>query len=126
MALGSRDAARALAAALERGDAAAAAALYAEEASLVAAAAEVLRGRAQIEEFWRTGIRLGLSRIDLSPLERRRSGDAVEIEIGRYALVLDGDGGARRERGMYVALRLRERDGVWRRALDVFNPEPSG
>jgi uncharacterized protein (TIGR02246 family) len=111
-----------LAEALARGDAVAAAALYADDGRLLTAAAELLTGRTEIEAYWQAGIALGVSGLELQTTELRVSG-LVAVEIGRYALALGGDGAATvAERGAYVVLHRRQGDGTWQRAVDVFNP----
>lgn len=107
-----------LVAALARGDAPAAGALYVDRGRLLAPTAELIEGRAAIEAYWRTGIAVGLSRLVLAAetIELDRS---EAIEIGRYELVV-GDGA---ETGKYLALHRRQRDGTWRRAVEVFNPD---
>jgi uncharacterized protein (TIGR02246 family) len=108
-----------LAEALARGDAAAAASLYADDGRLLTSAAEFLSGRGEIEEYWRAGIAFGLSRLDLQPIELRVTG-RIAVEIGRYAVALEADGVA--ERGKYLVLHRLQPDGTWRRGVDVFNP----
>jgi uncharacterized protein (TIGR02246 family) len=119
-----QNAAAVLAAALARGDAAAAASLYADDGRLLTSAAELLSGRSEIEAYWQAGIAFGLSSLDLQMIELS-VGDRVAIEIGRYALAVDGGGGAApvSEHGKYVALHRRQADGAWRRAVDVFNAQ---
>ena len=113
-----------LADALARGDAAAAASLYADDGRLLTSAAELLSGRGEIEEYWRAGIAFGLSRLDVEPIELRVTG-RIAIEIGRYAVALETAEVA--ERGTYVVLHRRQTDGTWRRGVDVFNPRsPAG
>lgn len=112
-----------LADALARGDAAAAASLYADDGRLLTSAAELLSGRSEIEEYWRTGIAFGLSRLDLQPIELRVTG-RIAVEIGRYAVALDADGVA--EQGKYLVLHRLQPDGTWRRGVDVFNPHTPG
>jgi uncharacterized protein (TIGR02246 family) len=108
-----------LADALARGDAAAAASLYADDGRLLTSAAELLSGRGEIEEYWRAGLAFGLSRLDLQPIELHVTG-RIAIEIGRYAVALEADGVA--ERGKYLVLHRLQPDGTWRRGVDVFNP----
>jgi uncharacterized protein (TIGR02246 family) len=108
--------------ALARGDAAAAASLYADDGRLLTSAAELLSGRSEIEAYWRTGIAFGLAGLELHTLELSVVG-RVALEIGRYSLALAGDEGTTvAERGKYLALHRRQADGTWRRAVDVFNP----
>ncbi len=111
----------ALAEALGRGDAAAAALLYADDGRLLTPTADLLTGRGEIEEYWRAGIAFGLSRFELHTIELTVA-NRLAVEIGRYLLMLDGDGGATVESGKYVAFHRRHADGTWRRAIDVFNP----
>jgi uncharacterized protein (TIGR02246 family) len=109
----------ALSAALRRGDAAAAAALYAADGRVVTSAAELIAGRPEIEAFWQAGIAVGLSQVDLQEVEVQ-VGPGIALEFGRYAL---GAEAGTPETGVYVALHRRETDGAWRRAVDVFNPD---
>lgn len=118
-----RETEAALATAISRGDAAGAAALYAPDAVLLASSAELVAGRSQIETYWRTGIALGVSRMELDARELRFA-RRVAFEIGRYSVSVAAD---RRERvvdlGKYFVLHIRDGDGSWRRAVDVFNPD---
>lgn len=115
-----------LAAALMRGDALAAAALYADNGKLLTPAAELVTGRRQIEAYWRAGIAFGLSSVELSATELEVGGDTA-VEIGRYRLRLQPDAGETvADCGKYVVLHRRQDDGSWRRAVDVFNPDAPG
>ena len=110
---------QALREALARGDARAAAALYADDGKLLSPAAELFAGRRDIEGYWRAGIALGLSGLEVDGVEVESS-EGLAVETGRYVLagaphVLD--------RGKYLVLHRRQADGTWRRAVDVFNPD---
>ena len=118
---GFRQRTAALVEALARGDAAAAAALYADDGKLLTATSELIAGRIQIEAYWRAGLALGLAGFALEPSELE-VGDGTAVEIGRYALTLAGDG-VPADSGTYLALHRRQADGSWRRAVDVFNPD---
>jgi uncharacterized protein (TIGR02246 family) len=104
-------------AALERGDAACAASLYTADCTLLTANAELIRGREEIEAYWREGIALGLCHLELDDVDVREYGPTA-VELGRYRLVLEDAS----ERGRYVVLHRREDDGVWRRAVEIYNP----
>src|SRR5690348_3925205 len=105
-----RHATAAFAEALRRGDAAAAAALYASDGRLLTAAAELISGRSEIEAYWRAGIRIGLASIELEATDVRLIG-GLAIEVGRYALALGRDGaGVGADRGKYVVLHRRQPD----------------
>lgn len=117
------NATQALSDALGRGDPAAAAALYADDGKLLTPAAELIAGRPEIESYWRTGLAVGLSSLELSPVELQLGG-GIALEFGRYSIAVAA--GAP-ETGKYVVIHRREADGSWRRAVDVFNPDaPTG
>ena len=112
-------------AALRAGDAAAAAAVYAEDATLVAPAADVLHGRAAIERFWRTGVEAGVQRMELTVVAIQRRGE-IAMEVGRYALYVTPETGAGVvDRGRYLVLHRADVDGRWRRCAEMFSPEVS-
>ena len=116
-----------LAAALERGDVAAAGACYADDAQLLTPAAGLIEGRQAIEEYWGTGIALGLSSVSFEATRVERLG-ARQVEIGRYRVTVESEpSDARSERGTYLVLHRRAVDGTWERAVDVLDPdEPPG
>jgi ketosteroid isomerase-like protein len=115
-----------LAAALERGDVAAVGACYADDARLTPAAG-LIQGRSAIEEYWGTGIALGLSSVSFEARRVERLG-ARRVEIGRYRVTVETEPTeARFERGTYLVLQRRAVDGTWQRAVDVLDPdEPQG
>jgi SnoaL-like domain len=61
---------------LAGGDAAAAAEIYLEDATLVTPTGDVIRGRAGIERFWRSGLEVGLHGAELD-VERAAYGDGL-------------------------------------------------
>ena len=71
-----------MASALERGDVAAASGCYADDAQLLTPGAGLIHGRKAIEEYWRTGIALGLSSVSFEARRVERLG-ARKVEIGR-------------------------------------------
>ncbi len=109
--------------ALRSGDAAAAASIYADDATLVAPAADVLHGRPAIERFWRTGVETGIEQVELVVLQLQQRGE-VAFEVGRYALFLAPESGvAVTDRGRYLVVHRVEADGRWRRAAEMFSPD---
>ena len=122
-----REAKSALAAALERGDVAAAGACYADDAQLLTPAAGLIQGRKAIEEYWGTGIALGLSAVSFEARRVERLGTR-QVEIGRYRVAVETEPtDARFERGTYLVLHRQAVDGTWQRAVDVLDPdEPHG
>ena len=117
----------ALAAALAGGDVAAAGACYAEDAQLLTPVAGLIQGRKSIEEYWGTGIALGLSSVCFEARRVERLG-ARQVEVGRYRVTVEtAPNDARSERGTYLVLHRRAVDGTWQRAVDVLDPdEPEG
>lgn len=122
-----REARFALAAALERGDVTAAGACYADDAQLLTPVAGLIQGRKAIEEYWGTGIALGLSSVSFEARRVERLG-ARQLEIGRYRVTVETEPtDARFERGTYLVLHRQAVDGTWQRAVDVLDPdEPQG
>ena len=114
-------------AALERGDVTAAGACYADDARLLTPAAGLIQGREAIEEYWGTGIALGLSSVSFDARRFERLG-AQEVEIGRYRVTVEPEPtDARFEHGTYLVLHRQAVDGTWQRAVDVLDPdEPQG
>jgi ketosteroid isomerase-like protein len=110
-------------AALERGDATAAAQVYAAEGRLLLPATGPLDGRSAIEAFWRAGLDAGMSELQLEP----RTFDldpAFACEVGDYVLHSSPrDEGEVTERGRYLIVHRLEPDGAWRRALEMYAPE---
>jgi uncharacterized protein (TIGR02246 family) len=118
-----RRSAGALAEALRRGDVAAAGSLYADDCRLLTSQADVVCGRAQIEAYWRAGLAVGLSGVELVPTEIE-IGAETAVEIGRYRLAITPAGAAAvADEGNYVVFHRRQPDGSWLRAVDVFNPD---
>jgi len=110
-------------AALEGGNAKAAADVYADDARLLAPSAELLQGREAIEAFWRAGLEAGISEVELESLELERR-DGLAYEIGRYTLQLEpAEGGTVVDRGNYLLVHERQEDGSWRWAVEMFNPD---
>jgi uncharacterized protein (TIGR02246 family) len=110
-------------AALRGGDAAAASAVYADDAQLLAPSAELFAGREAIAAFWRAGIEAGIAGVELEELTLEAR-EGVAWETGRYALRLEPTGGKPVvDRGKYLLVHARQEDGSWRWAVEMFNPE---
>jgi ketosteroid isomerase-like protein len=109
--------------AIARGDAAAAAAVYAEDARLLPPGAEPLTGRIAAERFWREGIEAGVCGLELETLELEKRGDTA-VEVGRYVLASAvPDAAATIDHGKYVVIHKRQADGSWKRGVDIFNSD---
>ena len=109
--------------ALRRGNAKDACSVYSSDARLLPPSAELMQGRAAIEAFWQAGVDAGISDVVIEPLELERR-DGLAYEIGRYELRLQpATGAAVVDRGKYVLVHERQRDGSWKRAVEMFNPD---
>jgi uncharacterized protein (TIGR02246 family) len=106
-------------AAYDRDDAAAIAALYAEDA-LVVIDGDTIRGRRATETGWRETLPVS-SGMTLRPLARRASGDlAVEMTAFRHVLTLPGRPPVT-DSGVVMGVALRQPDGSWRWQLEVLS-----
>ncbi|HEU4642481.1 MAG TPA: DUF4440 domain-containing protein [Gemmatimonadaceae bacterium] len=94
-------------AAFEGRNAAEIAACYTEDAQLLPANSDEVRGRAAIEEFWRSVFGLGLTSARLETLEADGLGN-TGYEVGRYTLL--GEGGQEADHGKYIV--------IWRQVGD--------
>jgi uncharacterized protein (TIGR02246 family) len=111
--------------AMRAGDAHSAATIYADDAVLMAPAADLVHGRSAIERFWRMGLEAGIQDVQMDVLEITRAGDVV-LEIGAYALRLVSERGAAVEdHGKYLTVHRVQMDGAWRRTAEIFSPDPS-
>ena len=109
--------------ALRAGDATAASAVYAADAKLLAPWADVFAGREAIAAFWRAGLDAGIAGIELEELTVA-GGEGLAWEIGRYALHLEpADGRPVVDRGKYLVVHELQKDGSWRWAVEMFNPD---
>ncbi len=108
--------------ALEQGDPASASDVYTSNARLIAPWAELFRGRAAIERFWRAGVETGMVQVELETLELvRRHG--LAYEIGRFAHGLrPSDGDPIVDRGLFVRVHEQQPNGSWLWALEMFSP----
>ncbi len=106
-----------LAEAVQKGDAAAAAALYTEDGKFLAPNADFFSGRDAIEGFFQAAIDGGIKGLNLSTLELEIQGDTAH-EVGTYELVADG--GVVADSGKFIVIWKRV-DGTWRIHRDMIN-----
>ncbi len=107
--------------AYNRGDAAAFAALYTEEARLLPPNGPMIVGREAIQNSQQSDFDTGVSGdLQLTTLEVRVARD-LAYEIGEYALTIQPEEGeAIRDQGKYVVVWKRE-NGEWKLDVDIFN-----
>lgn len=103
------------------GDAAAIAALYTEDGTLLPPNAEIAEGREEIQAVLQAYIDAGMTNVDFTRVKAGASGD-LAYEVGRYSLDVPGPGGDLvTDRGKYVIVARRQPDGSWRLVTDIFN-----
>jgi ketosteroid isomerase-like protein len=111
--------------AFARRDSDGAAAVYTQDARLLAPSTELLRGRDAVRDFWRAGIESGIESVELEMLELQPY-SGLAYEIGRYVLRLSNESGTTVvDRGKYLLVHRREADGAWRRAVEMFDSDHS-
>jgi len=111
---------RALMAAIETGDAAAVANLFTADAGMsVAPTGGVIRGRANIEGFWRVVFGSGLAKLDLVSADLQGDGN-LRVETGSYRAL--GADGRELGRGQYLLSWIKE-GGEWKISNDFAVPD---
>jgi uncharacterized protein (TIGR02246 family) len=100
-----------------KGDAAAVAGLYTEDAQVLPPNGDVVTGRAAVQSFWKGVMDAGVKGAKLTTVELMPSGNTA-YEVGRYELT--GADGKTLDRGKYVVIW--KRDGSqWRLHRDIWN-----
>lgn len=113
--------AAAFAAAYNRGDAKAVAAMYTEDAIALPPDAEMVRGRAAIERLWADAMASGIKTIAFTVIDVQSSGD-LAVETGRAVLGIQPAGQpATTQAGKYVVVWKRSANGEWRLLRDIWN-----
>lgn len=102
--------------AIAKGDATAIAALYTEDARLLADGAPRIDGRGGIEGFFKQAVDAGFTNLNLETQDVTEAGD-LAIEIGGWTSTA-GPGDA----GKYVVIWRRE-SGVFKIDIDIFNSD---
>jgi uncharacterized protein (TIGR02246 family) len=114
--------AHALAAAFNAKDAAKVATFYTDDATLMVPNQPAIRGRQNIEAWFKGGIEAGMTDFQLAPTESSLAGSQA-FEAGTYSLVMKAEGGAPvTDKGKYVVV-FRQVAGAWKIAYDIFNSD---
>ena len=115
--------------ALARGDAAGCAAVYTDDAILLAPDVPMMTGKQAAQEYWQGGIDMGMKSVALRTLNLEDKGDTA-IQIGAADAVIQPEGGQpMKASAKFIVIWKRQADGSWKWAVDCFNwdaPMPSG
>jgi len=107
--------------AIRQGDAAALAALYTEDATLLPPDSDMIQGSQGIETFWNGGLQMGIKDAVLTTVHVSGSGD-LAYEIGKFTLTIQPEGQDPIEsKGKYVVVWKQTDDGSWRLHVDIWN-----
>lgn len=106
--------------AVKRGDPEAVAALYTEDAKVLAPNVEAISGRQAIQALFKGLVDMGVREVTLETVDVEYLGD-VAYEVGAYALKIEPEGGqAAADKGKYVVWK-RQADGRWKLHVDIWN-----
>ncbi|MFQ5710050.1 MAG: YybH family protein [bacterium] len=107
--------------AFNQGDAAAVAALYTQDATLMPPNSEMIRGKEGVQDFWNQLIQSGVKDVALTTVTVQ-GGHSLVYEIGTYSLKIQAQGQtAGEDSGKYVVLWKRQDDGTWKLQADIWN-----
>jgi uncharacterized protein (TIGR02246 family) len=108
-------------AAFNRGDAAAVAALYTDDATVLPHTHDVISGSSKIKEFWTSVIGAGFKDHSIEMLDVHVDGN-LACEIAKWAASGPGqDGQTQSYGGSLVNLYERQGDGSWKCRLHIWN-----
>jgi uncharacterized protein (TIGR02246 family) len=111
--------------AIRKGDGAAIATLYTEDATLLPPDSDMVKGRAGVEAFWRGGLQMGIKEAVLTTVDVAGAGDFA-YEIGRFALKVQPEGKeVIEQKGKYVVVWKKAPKGVWKLHVDIWNSGPA-
>jgi uncharacterized protein (TIGR02246 family) len=106
---------------VRKGDGAALAALYADDARLLPPNGEMLQGTTDIKAFWTGALQMGIRDANLTTLEVIGMGE-LACEIGKYDLTIKPEGqGTIEDMGKYVVMWKRSSNGAWKLYVDIWN-----
>jgi len=107
--------------AIRQGDAAAIAAAYTEDATLLPPNSDMIQGMAGIMEFWNAAIQMGVTDAALTTVDVMGA-DGLAYEIGKYAMTIQPEGQEPVEdMGKYVVVWKLQADGSWKLHVDIWN-----
>lgn len=108
-------------AAFNSGDAAAVAALYTTDGTVLPHTHVVVKGSAAIADFWASLISAGVKEHGIELHDAQEAGD-VAYSSGKWWATGSGDDGqSQRFEGTIVTILRRQRDGSWKTCLHTWN-----
>ena len=111
--------------AFNRGDIAAVAAMYSEDAMILPPDGETVQGRPAIEALWKGTLDSGVKSIAFTVLDVHSSGDFA-VEVGKADLKIQPANQPESSQTVkYVVVWKREKGGVWKLFRDIWNSMPS-
>lgn len=111
----------AFSAAFNKGDGAAVAQLYTEQATLLPAGADIIKGRAAIQKYWQGAMQSGLKNAALTVVSVEAYGRTTAREIGRFSFDAPGAGGQpAKVEGKYLVV-WKKQGGKWLLDADIWN-----
>lgn len=111
--------------AFSKGDMAAVAAMYSEDAMAFPPEGEIVKGRPAIEAMWK-GVRdMGAQAMDFEVIDVM-TGGALMVETGKATLHIAGAGPAQAKVTVkYVVVWKKQKDGSWKISRDIWNALPA-
>ena len=107
--------------AIARGDAAACAAVYTEDAEILPPDSPAMTGKQAAQGLWQSIIDMGVKGISLQTLELEEMGDRA-VERGAVTIDIQGEGGQTTQASAkFIVLWKRQADGAWKWHWDCFN-----
>ena len=107
--------------AIARGDAAACAAVYTEDAEILPPDSPAMTGKQAAQGLWQSIIDMGVKGISLQTLELEEMGDRA-VERGAFTIDIQGEGGQTMQAsGKYIVFWRRQADGAWKWHWDCWN-----
>jgi uncharacterized protein (TIGR02246 family) len=111
--------------AVRKGDAAAIAALYSEDATVLPPDSEMVQGKQAIQAFWDGGLKSGIKDAVLTTVSVAAAGDYA-YEIGKAKLTIQPSGqDVMEQAAKYVVVWKKSAAGSWQLHVDIWNSLPA-
>jgi uncharacterized protein (TIGR02246 family) len=111
--------------AVRKGDAAAIAALYSEDATILPPDSTMIKGRQAIQASWNGSLQMGIKDAVLTTVDVFGAGDYA-YEIGKVLLTVQPSGqAAMQQTAKYVVVWKKAVSGAWQLHVDIWNSLPA-